>query len=347
MARVDKVAVFDALDAIGTETVCRRLGVELRGRGAQRRAKVCPACGERGGWSVVVTMASGLWHCKPHGCGGSAFDLAAFTLGCDPRRDFAAALEEVARFADVSPEELTTEERMRREKERTRREAEGRERTEQQERARIAAAWGLASAAMAEATVTHSRGMAYLEQERGLRGYTERGVVVYFDRDGNIAVPLFGLDGKPINVVRRLLPPHGETKVLGLKGCPGVGYFGAPVEWLDQIRGHVFITEGLLDYLTASYLLHDHSNRAYGAHGASNIPRLVAFLAPLVAARRLRFCYVVHEDQAGGDNVERAIEAAMAAGVPFDPEIDLFNLGGASDLNEALCKETGDVRDYL
>jgi len=194
----------------------------------------------------------------------------------------------------------------------------------------------------------HEAGESYLAG-RGLGALAGRADTVRFNAIGAPCVALYSFDGgHVVNVVTRQLPPR-EPKVIGMKGAPTAGTLGQASAFdLDITSGHVVLVEGVADWLTAVVLFERFGHLVVGAHGAGNLPKIAKAIAPELAQRGRRFLFVPHEDMAGERAMEGSIDAAIAAGVAFDPELDMLNLGGAAkDLNDALRMEAGDVRDLI
>lgn len=324
-------------ELVSTFDVLARFGHAMDG-GDEVRSNTCPFCG-RG--REIFGVNDHVWHCFRCHAKGDSIDLFRRLTGADDAR-FPDVLAAMGAAFGIEPGEISAEELAARRLEREERETARRERKAAQRRIAIdnvPSGWALARC-------RHGRGEDYL-RKRGLVHLIGRDDVVRFDGDGNPCVLLYDFTGKPNNIVTRLIePPPDGCKCLGRKHCPTLGTFGSVAE-IGRTSGSVFVVEGVFDFLTAVACIAPHGNAVLGAHGADNLSEIVAAIAPGVARRGRRFCFISHEDHAGEAAVSAAISAAFAAGVDFDGELDLFNLGGAADLNDALQLEVGDAREYI
>lgn len=195
-------------------------------------------------------------------------------------------------------------------------------------------------------------GEAYL-MKRGLGrliaglGYLD---LVYAE-DGSPTVPLFGLErcqrsvfgNPPINLVTRLIRPNDPArKVLNMPGYPATGSFGRShaLEGDDHFRT-LFLVEGVFDYLSALQLYRGNpSVLVLGAPGAAMLPTIIERLGddpdPRVRTRfrTLGVTLVEHLDDAGRAAARRVRAAAAARGMT----VETFDLMGANDLNELICR---------
>jgi len=303
------------------------------------RRQDCPSCG-RG--RDIFSVSTDKFYCFRCEAKGDAIDLYRLVTGMEGAR-FPDVLAAMARDFGVEPGSVTPDELERRKAEREERRAAEEAKKRRQQEIQIAlvpTAWNLLP--------TRSwPGEEYLKRRR-LGALVGRDDVVRFDEQGNLQVLLRDYTGQPVNVQTRFIAAGATPKTMNRKGCPKNGTSFGDVSRIATTSGSVLMVEGLADYLTAVVMFEPLGNAVIGAPGVSEIAPIVEAAAPRVAELGRSFCYVVHEDADGtGDaGVEEAIEIALDAGVPFDPEVDLFNLGGAADLNDAWCRDKGDCRDY-
>lgn len=338
----------DVLASLTAEMVLRHFAVDYRQSGGELRFQTCPACGPRTrADSVAANRKSGCWIDHAHGCHGDLFSMVAGFAGIDVKVEFPAVIEQAAAVAGMRAVDVSSVQRAQRVSECERTRAMRLATSEHPARTHLALARQRATAYWRGLYPRHASGEQYLAS-RGLAGLLGRGDLVRFTAGGDVSVPLHDLtDSAVMNVITRRRCLVGTTsKIRGLAGCPTLGTFGQ-VSRLDATAGHVWLVEGLFDYLSGVQLFEPDGNLVLGAHGAGNIPKIVGALASRLARRHRAIVYVAHEDAAGAHAVERAVVIAVAAGIPFDPEVDLFNLGGAKDLNDALRAEAGDVREYF
>ncbi len=334
--RIDKAAILELVSAFD---VAHKLWQTVDGED-EARLNECPKCG-RG--REHFSINSRLFHCFRCKLKGDAIALFAFLAGLEGQ-PFPAVLDRMAAEFGITPETLTPEELERRKAERRVREEE--QRAIKAEKRRIAI--GHVPSGWALSPARHARGERYL-RDRGLARLIGRDDLVRFDTDGNPRILIHDFDDRPVNIITRLITPK-DRKHDSRKDCPTLGTFGR-VSRIADTTGIVFLTEGVFDYLTGVLLFEPHGGVVLGAQGASNLPKIATAIAPVVAAKQerdCRLCFVVHEDDRGREETDAAIDIAVAAGVAFDPAIDLFNLGGtATDLNEALLAGAGDCREYV
>lgn len=343
-ARYSRADVVDALTTLGVERLLDRHGIKFRRTGGEVRFQICPDCGPRSRPdAVAANIESGLWVDHAHGCRGSLLDLASKLAGVDPARDFSGALASVAESLGLAASDETTVRE--REAQAEARRAEHARQAAKDAADRLGASAALAGPIWDRLARRSNDGEAYLAS-RGLGELVGRDDLVRFDRSGGACVALRAFEPpRPIfNVVVRRLPP-ATPKVLGLKGCPTSGAFGDVA--IESFTGHVVLVEGVFDFLTAKMIFGSHGNAVVGAHGGGNVRKIAEALAPQLRQLGRRFLFVPHEDSAGESAVDGAITAAVSAGIEFGGEVDLFNLGGAKDLNMALQGRCGDVRDFI
>lgn len=330
----------DALDEIRAglriADVFATSGAELTGRGRQRRARVCPACGPRSRDAVVVDTDRELWCCHVCGDGGDALAAVAGLAGLDVRRDWprvmALAADLVGVRLDEAPDPRRAVERARdREHRRQLHRAELARRQAEDDAAR-AGAIDRARALWPTLARDDERGRRYLDG----RGLTADALIaagaVRFWPDGSPAVALHDEAGAIISVVRRLLEPGEGPKVLGPRRCPTAGTLVGRVP--DIAAGAVVVVcEGVADALAASLVW--PTAVVLGAHGANCYPLVAGHAARrLVAVCGGRLALAVDDDDTGRIAGERAIGAIADAG--FDlAAVEVIELGDAHDLADA------------
>lgn len=336
--RLERDAVLAELRA---GDVVTHFAIKSRTIGDEIRVGICPACGPRSRKdSVAINLVTGRWVDHAHGCAGDLLALVAGLCGLDVRRDFERVLEIAADIARVGPN--VDPEAVKRALEQ--RAAEQRA-AEDARAKRQQAAIHRAGLAWRELARHHSRGERYLAIERGLDvDALLRRDLVRFAQAGDPAVALWSSAGTVRNVVRRAL--DGDTKVLGMAGCPTSGTLVGRV--VDLARGMtVVLTEGVIDTLTACLAWPDAL--VLGAHGAAEMPTIAKVIAPRVAQLGGELLICGHNDPprdgrpgVGQERADQAMVLALEAGlvtVAPDQEpiakVRHVPIGEHKDLNDA------------
>lgn len=344
MSRLDADDVREAA-AGNVEAIIIHSGIKHARSGSHFRLSSCPRCGaDSGSKSIAANRTTGAW-CH-HGrerenggeCSGDVLDLFAAIEGLDCRREFGEVLERAAKFLGVEAREYTDAEKAERSRIREQAAA-ARAQSREQEHASMIREAKLAAAAAHQRVgrqPNNRAGRAYLAT-RCLDGarLVENGHVRH-DLPGNVHVPLWSLDDSElVNVVHRVISETNTgPKVLGLRGCPTAGTLCGRV--LDITPGAtVMVTEGVIDTLTAIQLWPDRV--VLGAHGASRMLAIVETVAPIIVAKGGRLVLVPDGDEVGTRNAIKAGEAALEAGLVMDDTLQVLELAGHKDLNEAHC----------
>lgn len=318
----------DVRAALAIADVFRWGGVDLVGRGRERRAGTCPACGGRSRVdTVAVNCERGLWHCHRCGTGGDMLAAVAGFAALDIVRDFPRVVAIGAALAGLEPSRGAADQAARRE---------AWERRGRAERERLAA--GRADAIRRAASLwsalarDHARGRAYLDS-RGLDAaeLVERGVVRFW-RDGSPALALYGTERDIRNVFRRRIENDGGPKVLGLRGCPRVGTLLGSV---DEIAGRcsVVICEGVTDALAARCAW--GASVVLGAQCADTFGAVARHAAPQVKRAGGRLLLCVDDDAAGERAGCEAVRAAVDAGLDLGHDLEIVDLADHHDLANA------------
>lgn len=327
---VDKA---DVRAQLSIARVFQARGVELAGKGVERRATVCPSCGPRSGPSTTVNVRTNVWHCHVCNAGGDAIAaVAAF----DRLTDFQATLATAAELAGLQPNEPTASRVGRR------------------------AEWEQISAELAEAD--EARRAAAAEQIpaqwEGLQRWDDRGArylasrlknaaeaqslidrgVVRFMRNGNVALPLRDLEtGQVVGIQHRAID-GSLPKVWSVKGSrvSGTALHGRVTD-IDPCSVDIaVIVEGLVDTLHAC--LEFPGSAIYGAAGVSQMAVIAAAVAPSVAAARGWMIIVPDVDRGTGEaGAAKAALAAEAAGLSLEQRILFVDVRPFHDLADARC----------
>lgn len=327
-ARVDKADVIAALTA---ERVLEHFGVDYRRFGAELRFQLCPTCGPRTRADAVsASHETGRWIDHAHGCKGDLLAMVAGFLGVDIVARFDQVLAAAAELAGVSPLESDEERRQWR--------AELEHKRAERERSQAAAR--ATAQARAHRTALDIWARLYRSSELGLAYLARRGVAlmattgdVRFGKR-SVCVALRDSDGVMTNVVARLFVEGQVPKVRGLAGCSTMGCFGH-LGNVAITTGPIVLVEGVFDFLSAR--VYWPGRLVAGAHGAGRLPDVAAMIAPLAALHQRGLLFVPHKDETGARYVDRAIAAAVDAGVLLE-DIEVFLVGGQhKDLNDLLC----------
>lgn len=292
------------------------LGHELRPDGAHYRGP-CPMCGgSTTATKFVVTDE--LWHCKACGKGGDVIQLYMNIFNCG----FASACAQLAtRFGitgEISLSDLKNIYKQRHTKKTDYLSAQKLNTEHAQE------TWK-------NLDTTCPEGESYL-YKRGIINGQSFGVKY---SGFAVCLPLYDLEGEIINVVARLLNPT-DKKVLGLKGCSGMGTLGDYSLFANQEQLKVIITEGVFDYLSARQLHYEKDVCVLGVHGASSMPKIVAGLC----STKMIGCLTFYQqtDNAGKAAVNKSIQVAYN----WNVETELLECGGYQDLNDMLTGGNND-----
>lgn len=304
-----------------------RSGFESEKSGNARRYNVCPKCGPGS-----TDKASGkFWarddfgSCNACKFAGDLFTIAGAVLGLDPKKDFAAILSACAAMAGVGDDyDLATAQK--------KLEARQRRRGEEERQAKLLRerAERGAPEVWAKLKTRSNKGQEYLASRGIMPQHTGRECRY---GSNSVCLPLFR-DGKLVSVVGRRFD-GGLPKVRGLVGCGTVGTFGRPV-LRKAHAGPVVVVEGFMDYLSAKQL--SPTRLVLGAHGALRLEYVAQVAAKLIVGTAHGLVLVPHQDQAGLKAMERAKEAALAAGVRLNA-ISTFVVHG-NDLNDHLNSAT-------
>lgn len=308
-------------------------GWTVKKSGDELESAACPQRNDHSRRAFVVNANSGRWQCFPCATSGDLFDFVAGVERLSMPTDFAQVLAKAAEIAGVGPSDVSDEEKRRRRDawQAKRIEAEARDRDERA--ARDAAAVPTATAYWDSLTARHPRGVEYLF-DRGVADVEKFPDVVRFDpkHDGSPALALYTRAGEIRNVVARRVPELGEPKTPGLYRCPSAGTL---VNAVCQIRegSDVVITEGVMDSITARIAW--PSAIVLGAHGAGNLPKVVAVAAPEVVRTGSRMFLASHRDRRGFEVAQEAIGIAISAGLSPRKGSLRFVKHGEKDLNDA------------
>ncbi len=305
------------------------------------RGHTCPACKKH--WRVLAGSGFCLsprgWVCKACGAKGDLLDLLARLAGLDIRQQFPQVLELGAELAGARPaDDPATRYRRLAERDRVERTQKAQEVAAAHEQRRLARQ--TAPNIWDDQRADHLRGRRYLEG-RGLDVDTliERDLVRFgpvgwrsSDLAGDPTIALHDWDGVVVNVVRRRMA-RDEPKAPGLKGHPTDGTLVGHVG--EILRGaRVIVTEGVIDSLTAAVAW--PGAVVLGAHGAAQMPAVVAAAAPRVRTVGGQLFIVPDPDQPGQDAAVEAAGHALVEGFSVDRDLHFIELGDC-DLNDAWC----------
>ncbi len=329
--------------ALTREMIVEHFHIEVRGReDGWWRGRQCPACRKRWGSLAGSGFCIGQrgWVCKACSAKGDLLDLVGRMAGLNLGTHFTVVLSLAAALAGVTPDANPVMRASRRVElakvELARRRAAAIAETQRRHEARQTAR------SIWDGQLTdHPSGRAYLAG-RGLDAgaLIARGAVRFCpvgwrpaDQAGDPTVALYDWDGTVLSVVRRRIALD-EPKAPGLTGHPAdgtlVGHVGQITKAVD-----VIVTEGVVDSLTAA-LAWPHAV-VLGAHGAAQLPAVVAGAAPRVKAAGGRLIIVPDPDQPGQDAAVEAARHALKVGFSLDRDLDVVELGAGRDLNAAWC----------
>ena len=312
---------------IRAAAVLDRFGIKYRRAGAELRTSQCPGCGARSRPDTVcINAATVLWCCKARMCKGDAFALIAGYAGLDVKRDYPRVLALAADIAGIGPS-LNPEA----------------ERRMTQAREALAAKQTRDDMARAHARALMPERWNNLETRSliGERYMAGRGIdprplrdVLRFSLTGEPAVPLFDLSsGELAGIQYRCL--EGDKKLRCQPGSQvaGSALCGRIAEIDTEGTDIAVLVEGLADTLVAR--LAWPTCAVFGASGADQLTRVAAAVAPRIAGVRGWLLVVADDDEAGLFNAEKAVRAALAAGLVLDRDLLLVELGEHHDLADA------------
>lgn len=311
------------------------LGYDAKGQRNQLECARCPGRVHSRRRAMVVSVSKALWKCHVCGTGGDMIALVAQTHGLDTRTQFGEVAKLAAELVGLAPAAAGPEAEARR--------AAMRQRVADQERA--AAIQAEREAKEREAAIASARQFwprlppmteeahAYL-LERRLPPGRFTAVQLRASYEG-VVVPLHDRAGEVVNLVTRRWPRLGEPKTKGRWSCPSLGTLVGRLGDVDE-GGEVVLCEGVFDTLTA--VVAWPWATVLGAHGAENLPKLATAIAETVRDRHGRLLIPPHDDKAGARTGVAVALAAVRAGLREGIDLEILELGGAKDLNEAWCK---------